>query len=91
MGVLGETVIANFAKKHPNARKPLQRFLELVRAASWSNTQEVRRTFQDADFLPTDLRYRRQQFPRDRAGKFREANPPCPIRLDTQEYDRERL
>ena len=52
MRVLGETVITNFAKKHPNAPKPFQRFLELARAASWSNSLEVRRTFQDADFLP---------------------------------------
>jgi mRNA interferase HigB len=48
--VYGETAIVKFAKKHPGARKPLQRFLEIVRGAVWPHFPAVKETFRTVDY-----------------------------------------
>ena len=52
MEVYGEAAIAKFTKKHPVSRRPLQRFLEIVRAAEWPHFPAVRRTFPTTDYAP---------------------------------------
>lgn len=49
--VYGEATIAKFAKKHPPSRKPLQRFLEIVRHADWPHFAAVKNTFASADYV----------------------------------------
>jgi mRNA interferase HigB len=50
--VFGEAAAAKFAKKHPGARKPLQRFLEIARGAVWAHFPAVKETFRSADYAP---------------------------------------
>lgn len=45
-----------FAKKHPPSRKPLQRFLEIARAAEWPHFPAVKETFSSADYTPATKR-----------------------------------
>jgi len=50
--VFGEAVVAGFARKHPASRKPLQRFVVVVRNAVWPHFPAVRVTFPTADYAP---------------------------------------
>lgn len=50
MRVLGEAVVAQFAQKHPASRRPLQRFLEIARAADWPHFPALKRSFATADY-----------------------------------------
>ena len=50
MRVLGEAVVARFEQKHPASRRPLQRFLEIARAAGWPHFPALRQTFAAADY-----------------------------------------
>ena len=52
MKVFGGAVIAGFAKKHPASRKPLQRFVIVVRHAVWPHFQAVKVTFPATDYAP---------------------------------------
>ena len=51
MEVYGEATLAKFAKRHPASRKPLQRFLELVRQANWAHFAAVKNTFAATDYV----------------------------------------
>lgn len=48
--MLGETLVAEFAKKHERSRKPFARFLTIVRAAVWKHMTDLRETFPATDF-----------------------------------------
>jgi mRNA interferase HigB len=48
--VFGEAMIARFARKHAASKKPLQRFLEISRAADWPHFPALKRTFAAADY-----------------------------------------
>jgi len=50
--VLGEAAIAEFAKKHPASRKPLQRFVTIARTALWPHFPAVKETFPTTDYAP---------------------------------------
>ncbi|HEX3745748.1 MAG TPA: type II toxin-antitoxin system HigB family toxin [Bryobacteraceae bacterium] len=52
MRVFGEAVVARFAKKHPAARKPLQRFLTIARSAVWPHFPALKETLASTDYLP---------------------------------------
>jgi mRNA interferase HigB len=47
--VLGEAILARFASKHPDSRRPLQRFLEIARNAEGPHFPAVRETFRAVD------------------------------------------
>jgi mRNA interferase HigB len=47
--VLGEAIVARFAKRHADARKPLQRFVAIAKDAAWPYFPAVKRTFPTAD------------------------------------------
>jgi mRNA interferase HigB len=49
MRILGEATVARFAVKHAAARKPLQRFLVIARAAVWPHLAAVKQTFSATD------------------------------------------
>ena len=51
MKVYGQATIAKFSKKHAASRKPLQRFLEIVRQAGWLHFADVKNTFGSADYV----------------------------------------
>ncbi len=51
--MLGEAVIAKFAKKHPVSRKPLARFLSIANLAVWPHFPAVKASFAAADYAPT--------------------------------------
>lgn len=50
---MGEILIGTFARKHPAARKPLQRFVEIARGADWTHFPAVRKSFATADYAPS--------------------------------------
>jgi mRNA interferase HigB len=50
MTVLRKATIAKFSKKHPEARKPLQRFFDIVRSATWCNFPAVKESFPATDY-----------------------------------------
>jgi mRNA interferase HigB len=47
--VLGEAVLARFARKHADSRRQLERFLEIARNAEWQHFAAVKNTFGAAD------------------------------------------
>ncbi len=49
MRILGREVLADFARRHSTARKPLAYWEHVVQAAGWKNFIELRRTFRSAD------------------------------------------
>jgi mRNA interferase HigB len=49
--VYGEAVVSKFARKHPESRRPLQRFLEISRSAAWPHFTAVKDTFVSADYV----------------------------------------
>jgi mRNA interferase HigB len=51
--VYGESTMARFARKHPASRRPLQRFLEIVRESDWPHFTAVRQSFAAADYAPS--------------------------------------
>ena len=51
MTVYGEAAITKFAREHAASRRPLQRFLEVLRAAEWPHFPAVKQTFPATDYL----------------------------------------
>jgi mRNA interferase HigB len=49
MRVIGKLSLESFWKKHPQAQRPLQRWVDVVEGAAWRSFADVRRTFQAAD------------------------------------------
>lgn len=49
MRVLGRLLLESFWKKHPQALKPLQRWVNIIEGAAWCSFADVRRTFRAAD------------------------------------------
>lgn len=52
MTVWGERIVAKFARKHAASRKPLARFLEIVRTAEWAHFPAVKKSFPATDYAP---------------------------------------
>ena len=48
-------MVTKFAKKHADARKPLTRFLKIVRAARWQHFIEVKESFPATDYAAETL------------------------------------
>ena len=46
-------VLAKFAARHPESRKPLMRFLEIAAKADWPHFPAVKRTFPATDYAPS--------------------------------------
>ena len=51
MRVVGREAIPEFQKDHPDSGAPLNRWVNIVEAASWKNPAEVRATFASEDFV----------------------------------------
>jgi mRNA interferase HigB len=49
MRVIGKLSLESFWKKHPQAQRPLQRWVNIVEEALWYSFADVRRTFQAVD------------------------------------------
>ena len=52
MEIIGAQKADRFSKKHPRARKPLQRFLDMARASSWQHLSDVKNSFPATDYAP---------------------------------------
>lgn len=55
MTVFGVAALAEFAKTHAAARKPLARFLATVEQARWRHLAELKAAFPAADYTPSGL------------------------------------
>lgn len=49
--VYGEATVSKFCRKYPASRKPLQRFVALVREATWRHFTDVKKTFAATDYV----------------------------------------
>src|ERR1700676_3540668 len=47
--IIGREVLVDFIRRHATARKRLDYWQRVVRAAAWKNFLELRRTFRSAD------------------------------------------
>lgn len=50
MEVINESELQKFARKHSNSRRPIGNWLDVTKAAKWSNFPDVRQTFNSADY-----------------------------------------
>ena len=48
--VYGEAVAMEFSRKHPASRKPLRRFIGILKHAEWPHFAALRETFASADY-----------------------------------------
>lgn len=48
--IIGLTELDEFARRHARARKPLANWENVVRAASWKNSADMKRTFNSVDY-----------------------------------------
>jgi len=48
--VYGEQHLIDFARKHAGARKPIARFLALVKGAQWKHAEEMKQTLPSVDY-----------------------------------------
>ncbi len=51
MRILNRELIGKFAKKHANARQPLNNWVDVVSSLSWANHAELKATFSTADLV----------------------------------------
>jgi mRNA interferase HigB len=49
MRVIGKPLLEGFWKRHPQARNPLVRWVDVVEGAVWTSFADLRRTFRAAD------------------------------------------
>ncbi len=52
MDLIGEDNLKRYAKKYPNSRPALDRWLKLTKAACWNSLQDVKATFPATDYIP---------------------------------------
>jgi mRNA interferase HigB len=51
MEVYGEAILARFSGKYPASRRPLQRFLAIVKEAHWPHFSAVKKSFAATDYV----------------------------------------
>ncbi len=51
MRILNELLVEKFKRKHPNSRKPLDNWMDIVRSSTWNNLVELQSTFPSADYV----------------------------------------
>jgi len=51
MRIIGRDILDTFVKKRAQARKPVSRWLRIVRQADWSSPHDVKATFPSTDFV----------------------------------------
>jgi mRNA interferase HigB len=49
--IIGVAKLNGFARRYNKAAKPLANWEKVVRAASWKNSQELKRTFNSVDYF----------------------------------------
>lgn len=54
MKLVGRNILEQFKKKHADARTSIERWEEVVMAASWRNFADLRRTLSSADQINLD-------------------------------------
>ena len=53
MRVIGLPILQSFWQSHPEAKKPLEKWIVVVREARWNNWSQLKATFRTADLVPT--------------------------------------
>jgi mRNA interferase HigB len=51
MHVVSHKAIRTFCEEHPNARNAMDHWYRVAKRASWSNFEEVKQSFNTADFV----------------------------------------
>lgn len=55
MTVIGESVLAQFGTRYADSRRPLARFLGLVKAAQWKHLLDLKQSFSSADYTSSGI------------------------------------
>ena len=51
MWVIGLPNLESFWQSHPKARKPLEKWIQVVKEAKWNNWSQLKSTFRTADLV----------------------------------------
>ena len=51
MRVIGLPILKNFWQSHPKARKPLEKWVQVVKETKWGNWSQLKSTFRTADLV----------------------------------------
>ena len=51
MNIIGLPITARFIRKHPRAKQPLEKWISLVQAQTWSKFTDIKKTFNTADYF----------------------------------------
>jgi len=52
MKVIGKLRLQSFWQEHPRAKKPLEKWTDVVEKADWRNWSQLKSTFNKADLVP---------------------------------------
>lgn len=52
MRVIGLPILESFWKSHREARRPLEKWVQVVKQAKWNNWSQLKSTFRTADLVP---------------------------------------
>ncbi len=52
MRVIGLPSLESFWQSHPKAKKPLEKWIQVVEEAKWNNWSQLKSTFRTADLVP---------------------------------------
>ena len=52
MWVIGLPILESFWQSHPKARKPLEKWVQVVKEAKWGNWSQLKSTFRTVDLVP---------------------------------------
>ncbi len=56
MKVIGLPILVNFWQSRPEARKPLEKWIQVVKEARWGNWSQLKSTFRTADLVPAGVK-----------------------------------
>jgi mRNA interferase HigB len=54
MVVISKTILAEFGKKHADAREPLNEWWKKAKDANWTTFQDIKKTFNSVDYVGND-------------------------------------
>lgn len=52
MRVIGLPILESFWQSHHQARKPFEKWIQVVKQANWNNWSQLKLTFRSADLVP---------------------------------------
>ena len=54
MRIIARSTLKLFCKKYPDTEQPLKAWYEIIKSASWSKPNDIKKIFRSADIVPHD-------------------------------------